>query len=99
MLSKSFAIAVLCSLGLISPLSAQVVQPMVAVHDSELTRALEAMPAVTPTPSGLGTTGNQWWPKDWHYFVLPEAVKEALRSDGTAFSVVGDSNIASGLLL
>jgi len=57
------------------------------------------MPAAPPTPTGAGTTGFQWWPTDWHYFVMPEAVKEALRSDGTAFTVVGDSNITAGLLL
>src|SRR5947209_19962258 len=30
---------------------------------------------------------------------MPETVKEALRSDGTAFTVIGDSNIISGQLL
>src|SRR5205085_4661043 len=74
-------------------------QPLVAVHDSELTRALETMPAVSPTPTGAGTSGKQWWPTNWHYFVMPEAIKEALRSDGTAFTVVGDSNITAGVLL
>jgi hypothetical protein len=74
-------------------------QPIVAVHDSELTRALESMPASGATPTGSGTTGYQWWPTDWHYFVMPDAVKEALRSDGTAFTVVGDSNITAGVLL
>jgi hypothetical protein len=77
----------------------QAIQPMVAVHDSELTRALESMPASGATPTGAGTTGNQWWPTDWHYFVMPEAVKESLHSDGTAFTVVGDSNIVAGSLL
>src|SRR6266446_7304945 len=77
----------------------QSVQPAVAVHDSELTRALESISAVAPTPTGPGTTGKQWWPTDWHYFVMPESVKEALRSDGTAFAVVGDSNITAGALL
>src|SRR5438105_3784016 len=77
----------------------QSVQPAVAIHDSELTRALEAMSAVAPTPTGPGTTGKQWWPTDWHYFVMPESVKEALRSDGTAFTVIGDSNITAGSLL
>jgi uncharacterized repeat protein (TIGR01451 family) len=76
-------------------------QPVVAIHDSELTRALDSAgsPAVPPTPTGPGTTGLQWWPTNWHYFVMPESVKEALRSDGTAFTVVGDSNITAGLLL
>src|ERR1044071_3365643 len=82
-----------------SLLHAQVTQPMVAIHDSELTRALESMPASGSTPTGPGTTGNQWWPTDWHYFVMPEAMKEAMRSDGTAFTVVGDSNIVAGALL
>ena len=34
----------------------------------------------------------------WHYFVMPDSVKEALRSDGTAFTVIGDSNIMAGVL-
>src|SRR5690242_9385208 len=78
---------------------AQRTQPLVAIHDSELTRALESMPASGQTPTGPGTTGNQWWPTDWHYFVMPEAMKEALRSDGTAFTVVGDSNVVAGVLV
>ncbi|HWY78649.1 MAG TPA: hypothetical protein VN281_23745, partial [Verrucomicrobiae bacterium] len=57
------------------------------------------MPATNGTPNGPGTTGNQWWPTNWHYFVMPDAVKEALRSDGTAFTVVGDSDISAGALL
>src|SRR5256885_6172167 len=77
----------------------QDIQPLVAIHDSELTRALESAPASGGTPTGPGTTGKQWWPTDWHYFVLPEAMKEALRSDGTAFTVVGDSNVTAGILL
>src|SRR5882762_9357427 len=77
----------------------QPTQPLIAIHNSELTRALESMPASGATPTGPGTTGNQWWPTDWHYFVMPEAMKEALRSDGTAFTVVGDSNIVAGALL
>src|SRR3954466_7982960 len=80
-------------------LSGQGTQPIVVIHDSELTRALEALPAVAPTPSGVGTTGKQWWPTDWHYFVMPESVKEALHSDGTAFTVICDSNISAGALL
>ena len=77
----------------------QVTQPMVAIHDSELTRALETMPASGATPTGTGTTGKQWWTTDWHYFVMPDSLKDALRSDGTAFTVIGDSNITTGLLL
>jgi len=78
---------------------AQTTLPLVAIHDSELTRALETMPAIPPTPTGAGNTGFQWWNTDWHYFVMPESVKEALRSDGTAFTVIGDSNITAGLVL
>src|SRR5436190_3059385 len=79
----------------------QLTQPIVAIHDSEFTRFLDSSnaPAVAPTPSGPGTTGLQWWNTHWHYFVMPDTVKEALRSDGTAFRVIGDSNIVSGLLL
>jgi hypothetical protein len=43
--------------------------------------------------NGLSSTTN------WNYFVLPESVKEALRSDGTPFVVVGDGDIANGALL
>jgi VCBS repeat-containing protein len=76
-------------------------QPMVAIHDSELTRFLDSSnaPAASPTPMGTNTTGLQWWLPDWHYFVMPESLKEAMRSDGTAFAVVGDSNIIAGSLL
>ncbi len=75
--------------------------PIIAIHDSELTRFLDSSnaPAVGPTPVGTNTTGLQWWLPDWHYFVMPESVKEAMRSDGTAFTVVGDSNIIAGGLL
>ena len=80
---------------------APVAQPkaVVAIHDSELTRALESLPAVAPTPTGAGYTGFQWWPTNWHYFVMPESVKETLRSDGTLYEVVGDIDISNGRLL
>src|SRR5208282_3885796 len=45
-----------------------------------------------------GTTGFQWWVTNWNYFVMPDSVKETLRSDGTTFTVVGDSNIEAGVL-
>src|SRR5882762_6460742 len=98
---RMFLRAALLSVGvsLLAPGARGQGQPLVAIHDSELTRALELMPAVAPTPTNAGTTGFQWWPRDWHYFVMPESVKEALRSDGTAFGVVGDANIAGGALL
>src|SRR3954447_22562901 len=94
LIASALVVASLASTGL-----AQSIQPLVAIHDSELTRALETMPAVAPTPTGAGTTGKQWWPTDWHYFVMPEAVQEALRSDGTPFVKVGDSNVTSGSLM
>src|SRR5438874_1186638 len=74
--------------------------PVVAIHDSELTRALETMTATNSgTPTGAGTTGFEWWPTNWHYFVMPESLKEALRSDGTAFEVVSDADISAGRLM
>jgi hypothetical protein len=96
---RVLGLGLLCLLVGLPGVNGQGMQPVVAIHDSELTRALESKPAVSPTPTGAGTTGFQWWPTDWHYFVMPEAAKEALRSDGTAFTVVGDSNIVSGALL
>jgi hypothetical protein len=74
--------------------------PVVAIHDSELTRALETMTATNPgTPTGAGTTGFEWWPTNWHYFVMPESLKEALTSDGTAYEVVSDADISAGKLM
>ena len=85
-----------CIVGVIS--AAHATLPVVAIHDSELTRALQTMPATGSTPTGPGTTGFQWWPTNWNYFVMPDSVKEMLRSDGTTFTVVGDSNIVAGVL-
>jgi hypothetical protein len=93
---KTLAAAAICAL---SVWSLHATQPVVAIHDSELTRALEFMPAADGTPTGSGTTSNQWWPTQWHYFVMPDSVKETLRSDGTAFNVVGDADINAGALL
>jgi hypothetical protein len=78
---------------------AQTPEPVVAIHVSELTQALETMPAMAPTPTGPGTTGYEWWVAEWHYFVGPESLKEALRSDGTPFVEVSDADIAAGHLL
>jgi hypothetical protein len=86
-------------LGGIGSLRAQGTQPLVAIHYSELTEAMESQTASNGTPSGAGTTGKQWWPTDWQYFVMPESVEQAFKSDGTAFTVVGDSNITAGALL
>jgi hypothetical protein len=92
-------VVALCVAFALPTVVGQTTQPLVAIHDSELTRALESMSAVPPTPSGAGTTGFQWWTLDWHYFTMPEAAKEALRSDGTAFTTIGDSNVTAGVLL
>ena len=86
-------LGLLCCAGI--PVQGQGTQPMVAVHDSEFTRALESMSASGGTPTN---TTKQWWLTQWHYFVVPDSVKEMLRADGTAFTVVGDSNILSGVL-
>ena len=74
-------------------------EPYVAIHVSELTQALETIPAIPPTPAGTGTTGYQWWYSTWHYFVAHESLQETLRSDGTPFVIVSDSDIAAGMLL
>jgi len=74
-------------------------EPVVAVHVSELTQALATMTAHSQTPTGTGTTGYEWWTPWWHYFVMEESLKEALRSDGTAFVVVTDADISAGALL
>jgi hypothetical protein len=94
-----YSIVFCCLAGLATPAWSQVTLPLVAIHDSELTRALELIPATNGTPSGAGTTGFQWWPTNWHYFTLPEGLKEMLRSDGTAFAVLGDSDVSAGALL
>jgi hypothetical protein len=73
--------------------------PSVAIHVSELTRALESMPAVAPTPTGDGNSGKQWWYTSWHYATMFESLEEALRSDGTPFVEVSDAQIAAGKLL
>ncbi len=94
---KSLMSTLVCALSLLPAVHAT--QPVVAIHDSELTRALESMPAAGATPTGAGTTSNQWWTTQWHYFVMPDSAKEALRSDGTAFAVVSDADISAGSLL
>ena len=95
---KTYIVALLCLVCAFGPVRGQGTQPVVAIHDSELTRALETMPATGATPTGAGYTGNQWFLSQWHYFVMPDALKEAFKSDGTAYTVVGDSNILSGVL-
>ncbi len=88
-----------CVAWIVPSLRAQTTLPMVAIHDSELTRALETMTASNGTPNGPTTSGNQWWPTNWHYFVMPTSIEQALQSDGTPFAVVKDANINSGVLV
>lgn len=79
--------------------SSSLPEPVVAIHVSELTQALESVPATPPTPTGPGTTGYEWVYTSWHYFVAYESLKEALRSDGTPFVEISDADIISGVLL
>jgi len=79
--------------------TAELPQPVVAIHVSENTQALETMPAVPPTPTYAGTTGYEWWPAEWHYFVMYESLIEAFLSDGTPYVEVSDADIAAGMLL
>jgi hypothetical protein len=74
-------------------------EPVVAIHVSERTEALETVPATGATPSGPGTSGKQWWYTSWKYFVAYESLKEALSADGTPFVTVSDADIAGGALL
>jgi hypothetical protein len=75
-------------------------EPVVAIHVSELTQALETIPATPPTPTPpADATGFEWWLTSWHYFVGYESLKEALRSDGTPFVEVSDADITAGNLL
>ena len=81
----------------------QQAQPVVAIHVSELTEALEKMPAAgtdTPhPPTTSDTSGTQWYYTSWHYFVMYESLMEALRSDGTPFVTVSDADIRGGGLV
>jgi hypothetical protein len=72
--------------------------PTVAIHVSENTAALETMTATAPTPTGSGTTGQQWWITSWRYFVAYQSVEEALKADGTPYVEVSDADIAAGRL-
>jgi len=93
------AYAILIAIQLFFTISPVNAGPVVAIHDSELTRALESMTATNAgTPTGPGFTGFEWWPTNWHYFVMPESLKEALASDGTAFEFVSDADISAGRL-
>lgn len=86
-------------LGWVSEVRAATPQPVVAIHISETTHALESLSATFPTPTGPGTTGFQWWMTVWQYHAIYEPLEEALRSDGTPFVELSDNDVATGLLL
>jgi len=72
----------------------------VAIHDSELTRALETMPASGRARPEHGHERLPMVATDWHYFVHARVSQEkAAIGRHQAFTVVGDSNITAGLLL
>jgi len=76
--------------------------PKVAIHVSEITQALEALPAgpTTPKPPAFAdASGYEWWTSAWHYFVMPASLKEALSADGTPYVVITDADITAGNLL
>src|SRR3989304_1476371 len=73
-------------------------EPVEAIHVSELTQALETIPA-RYAPTGPDTTGYEWYYPSFHYFVAHESLEEALRSDGTPFHKLSDPDIAAGRLL
>ena len=73
--------------------------PVVAIHVSENTQALESMVATPPTPTGSGWSGYEWFYTSWHYSVAYDSLKEALSSAGIPFVVVTDANIIAGNLL
>ena len=73
--------------------------PVVAIHVSEHTAALENVAATAPTPTGPDTTGKEWWIHSWRYFVAHQSLEEALQSDGTPYVEVSDADIAAGELL
>ncbi len=72
--------------------------PVVAIHISELTQALDNLSDADTTATEVAN-GYPWNPSDWHYFVLYESIMEALRSDGTPFVTVSDADIRAGRLL
>ncbi len=94
-------LGIILALHIVAPpqAAAQLPEPVVAIHVSEVTQNLEALTASPPTPTGPGTSGKEWFYTSWHYFVAYESLKEALRSDGTPFVEVSDADIAAGDLL
>ncbi|MGD0263071.1 MAG: Ig-like domain-containing protein, partial [Verrucomicrobiota bacterium] len=68
--------------------------------------ASATMKIYPPRPAGMAvaihdsgwTKTNKLSSTNWNYFVMPESVKEALRSDGTPYVVLSDLDIANGVL-
>lgn len=79
--------------------AASATQPVVAIHVSEYTQVLETTDAVSPTPTGSGASGKEWWVTSWHYSVIVESLKLAFESDGTPYKIVTDADIAAGGLM
>ena len=73
----------------------------------DLKAATATLKIYDPRPSGMAVAiHDSGWTRrlglsstNWDYFVMPESVKEALRSDGTPYVVLSDLDIASGVLL
>src|SRR5260221_4030281 len=65
-LSKVLPAVVLCLLLAVLPARGQATQPLVAIHDFGLTRALATLPASGCTPSGPGTTRQPLWANQLH---------------------------------
>ncbi len=63
--------------------AASATQPRVAIHVSGYTQALDP--------------GS--WYTSWHYFVMHDSLEEVLRSDGTPFVLLTDTQIEAGELM
>jgi len=107
---RARALSAIATLGLVASLfvgvparpvaaAADPASPVVAIHVSEHTAALETMTATPPTPTGAGYTGKEWWFTTWRYFVAYQSLEEALKADGTPYVEVSDADIAAGKLL
>ena len=96
---ERMAFCVVFAFILLHASGALALEPLVAIHVSENTLALESIPAAGATPRFSGTTGFEWWTSEWRYGVMPESMKEAMASEGIPFVEVSDADIAAGQLL
>ena len=78
--------------------SGYVVNPAAAGSTMKIYDARPAGMAVAIHDSGW-TKINSFSSTNWNYFVMPECVKETLRSDGTPYVVLSDLDIANGALM